>query len=403
MKDRVVKIVSYVLVALLSAGTAVLWCTAANKITANNELAQKQEAIDRLSKDNKLNELKARIYEYFIGEYDQGFMDDAAATAIVQALGDPWSYYMTAEQYGGYQDTMNNVTVGIGITIEEAEDAAGYKIIAVVQNSPAYEAGIKKNDVVTTVNGTSIVGAELSAVQELVRGEEGTKVTLTIARDGQSLTFEVVRKTYQLPVATYKMLEGNIGLVTIENFDARCSDETIAAVEALRGQGATALIFDVRNNPGGYKHELVKVLDYLLPEGVIFKSEDYLGNTAEDRSDASCVDLPMAVLANGNSYSAAEFFAAALVDYDAAFLVGQKTTGKGYFQTTFELSDGSAVNLSIGKYYTPNGISLAGVGLTPKYEVPVDDLTAYYIAVGALEPEEDPQIMAAVNALKTAN
>ena len=204
-------------------------------------------------------------------------------------------------------------------------------------------------------------------------------------------------------MATGQMLDGNIGLITIENFDARCADETIAAVESLRKQGAVALIFDVRNNPGGYKHELVKVLDHLLPEGVIFKSEDYLGNTSEDRSDASFVDLPMAVLVNGSSYSAAEFFAAALNDYDAAVVVGQKTFGKGYFQTTFELSDGSAVNLSIGKYYTPNGISLAGVGLTPDEEVAVDDLTAYYIAVDALEPEEDPQIMAAVNALKSAN
>ena len=191
--------------------------------------------------------------------------------------------------------------------------------------------------------------------------------------------------------------------MTIENFDARCAEETIAAIKALQDQGATALIFDVRNNPGGYKREMVKVLDYLLPSGELFKSEDYRGSVEIDYSDADHVALPMAVLINGNSYSAAEFFAAALNDYDAAILVGEKTSGKGYFQSTFELGDGSAVNLSVGKYYTPGGISLAGVGLTPEVPLAVDEYTAYMIAVDALEPTEDPQIMAAVNALKSAN
>lgn len=403
MRDRVIKIVSYVMVAVLSAGSAVLWCFAGTQMFKNNEVAQKQDVIDQLTANSKIDELQAKIYEYFIGEYDQGKMDDAAAAAIVQALGDPWSYYMTAEQYGGYQDTMNNVTIGIGITIQAKDDGSGYEILSVTKNSPAYEKGVLKKDVITAVNGVSVVGMDMATITNMVKGEEGTVVELTVARGGESLTFQVERKTFQLPVAQYRMLEGKIGLVTIENFDARCADETKAAVEALRQQGAVALIFDVRNNPGGYKSELVSVLDYLLPEGVIFKSENYMGETQEDRSDKNCVDLPMAVLVNGNSYSAAEFFAAALDDYDAAIVVGEKTCGKGYFQNTFVLSDGSAVNLSTGKYYTPNGTSLAGVGLTPELEVPVDEWTAYYIALDALEPEEDPQIMAAVNALKSAN
>ena len=141
----------------------------------------------------------------------------------------------------------------------------------------------------------------------------------------------------------------------------------------------------------------------MLPSGELFKSEDYRGSVEIDYSDDACVELPMAVLINGDSYSAAEFFAAALNDYDAAIVVGEKTSGKGYFQSTFELGDGSAVNLSIGKYYTPAGISLAGVGLTPEVPLVVDEYTAYMIAVDALEPTEDPQIMAAVNALKSVN
>ena len=197
------------------------------------------------------------------------------------------------------------------------------------------------------------------------------------------------------------MLEDGVGLVSIYNFDSRCYDETIAALESLLDQGAQKLIFDVRGNPGGYQKELVKILDYLLPEGDLFRSEYYTGSVVVDKSDAKCLEMPMAVLINGNSYSAAEFFAAALEEYDAAVTVGLPTTGKGYFQTAIRLSDGSAVRLSIGRYTTPNGVSLADVGgLQPNILVEVDDETAAAIAAGTLEPENDPQIQAALEALK---
>ena len=196
------------------------------------------------------------------------------------------------------------------------------------------------------------------------------------------------------------MLPGNVGLVTIANFDSRCASESIAAIESLLEQGATSLIFDVRYNPGGYAHELVQLLDYLLPEGDLFIAEDYLGNRSVDGSDASCLEIPMVVMVNGDSFSAAEFFAAALRDYEWATVVGEQTVGKGYFQQSFELSDGSAVNLSVGKYFTPGGISLAGIGVTPDVEVTVDEETWIDIYYGYLEPEEDPQIQAALDLLR---
>jgi len=188
--------------------------------------------------------------------------------------------------------------------------------------------------------------------------------------------------------------------VTIENFDDRCAAETIAAIESLLEQGVESLIFDVRNNPGGYAHELVELLDYLLPEGDLFRTVDYKGVEDVEISDAACLDIPMAVLVNGESYSAAEFFAAALQEYEAATVVGEKTTGKGHFQSTFLLSDGSAVALSIGKYYTPKGVSLEGVGIVPDVVVPVEPETAREIYYGRLTPEEDPQIQEALEALK---
>lgn len=383
MKKKILMIVSYVLVAVVAASTTALCFM-----------------VDRMKSGDKLDEVRRYLSTCFIGDLDMDEVEDSAAGAMVQALGDEWSYYMTAEQYTVHQEDMSNSYVGIGITVMVRQDGKGIDITQVTEGSPAQAAGLKQGDVVTAVGDTSTAGAELSEVSSLVRGEEGTTVELTVLRDGQSLTFQVERKRFETPVATYELLEDGIGLITIVNFDDRCSQETIAAVEALREQGAQALIFDVRNNPGGYKHELVEVLDYLLPEGPLFRTEDYLGREEVDESDADCVDMSMAVLMNLHSYSAAEFFAAALDEYDAAVTVGEKTYGKGYMQVTFPLSDGSAVNLSIGKYYTPNGESLAGVGLQPDVELVVDEETAAKIAAGSLAPEEDPQIQAAVEALK---
>ena len=290
--------------------------------------------------------------------------------------------------------------MGVGITVQTHQEG-GYEILSVTSGAPAQEAGILAGDILIAVDGTDVTATGSGSLTSLIRGEENTTVKLTILRKGEQKEFTLTRKRFQVPVATYKMLEGNIGLITIENFDQRCAQETIAAIEALMDQGAEALIFDVRNNPGGYKTEMLKLLDYLLPEGPLFRSVDYRGKEAVEYSDANHLDIPMAVIVNLSSYSAAEFFAASLDEYDAAITVGQKTYGKGYFQTTIPLSDGSAVNLSVGKYTTGKGLSLAGVGLTPEVEVAVDDATAAKILAGTLPPEEDPQIIAAINALKS--
>lgn len=384
MKKKILIVVSYVLVAAVAAATALVCCVTANR---NNT--------------GKLEQLEKLLLNCYIDEADQEKIEDAAASAMVSALGDRWSYYMTAEQYLAYQDTMSNSYVGVGITVQARPDGQGIDIVEVTLGSPAAEQGILAGDVLIAVGETNIIGMELADVSALIRGAEGTDVTLTVDRAGKQMSFTLTRKKFQTPVATYEMVEDGIGLVTIENFDDRCADETIAAIEALKKQGATALIFDVRNNPGGYKHELVELLDYLLPEGTLFRTEDFMGRTQVDKSDAKFLDMPMAVLMNLSSYSAAEFFAAALDEYDAAITVGEQTFGKGYFQSTFPLNDGSAVNLSIGKYYTPKGVSLAGVGLTPDVPVEVDEQTAAKIAAGMLKPEEDPQIIAAINALKS--
>lgn len=350
----------------------------------------------------KLSQIQTLLEERFVEEVDPVKLQDAAAGAMVDAAGDRWSHYISAADYTSYLERAANAYVGIGITIQLQEETGAMEIIEVLDGGPAKQAGLQVHDVVIQVEGKQCAELGLDGTKALVRGEAGTDVHVTVLRDEQQIEFTVTRQRFETPVATGTLLENGYGLITIENFESRCAEETIAAIDSLISQNAKGLIFDVRFNPGGYKSELVKVLDYLLPEGPLFRSQGSNGSEDVDYSDASCIDLPMAVLVNGDSYSAAEFFAAALQEYGAGTVVGQQTCGKGYYQNTFQLADGSAVAISTGKYFTPNGISLAGVGITPDVPVEVDQETYAAIYYDNLEPEEDPQLQAAIQALISA-
>lgn len=384
------KILSYVSAALVGAAAAtVVLCLTLD-----------------LGRVNKLEQLGNLIESRFIAETDRAEMEDAAAAAMVNSLGDRWSHYLTAEAYAANMEQLTNAYVGVGMTVTAREDGEGIDIVQVTPGGPAEEAGIQAGDVLIAVNGEAVDGLDVAGVSLKVKGEEGTFVELTMRRETEALTkkitFTVERRTIQVVVAEGEMITDQIGLITITNFDDRCASETIAALEQLLKDGAKSIIFDVRNNPGGFKHELVALLDYILPEGPLFRSEMYTGATSVDNSDADCVSgIPMVVLVNENSYSAAEFFAAALEEYDYASIVGEQTSGKGYFQQTFQLADGSGVALSVGKYCTPKGISLAEAGgLVPDLIVDVDDETAAEIYAGILDTAEDPQIQAAIELLK---
>ena len=349
----------------------------------------------------KLEQLENLINNLFIGEADQTAMEDAAAAAMIDSLGDRWSYYIPADQYGSYMEQMKNAYVGIGVTIQVVEGEPGFYVTKVNEGGPADQAGMLPGDRLVAVDGVDVTEMNVEEASSLVKGKENTTVELTVLREGDEVVLTVTRMLVQTPVAVGTMLENGVGLITIVNFDARCAEETIAAMEALLEQGATKLVFDVRFNPGGYVDELVKVLDYILPEGDLFRSVNYKGEEDVEVSDAKCLEnIPMAVLVNGDSYSAAEFFAAALSEYGYAVIVGEPTVGKGYYQSTFQLGDGSAVGLSIGKYFTPNGRSLAEEGgIVPDVVITVDMDTAMNIYSGMLAPAEDPQIQAAIEAM----
>lgn len=354
---------------------------------------------DWLGGESKLTQLSQLISECYIEDVDSVALEDAAAAAMLEATGDRWGYYIPASEMAAHRESVENAYVGIGITITVAHDGDGLQIMEVNPGSSAQEAGLQVDDVIIAIEGQPTGEMTTTDARNLVRGEEGTQVTITVRRGGEMLDFSVTRRKVEVIVAQGQMLENHVGLITITNFDERCADETIAAIESLLAQGMEKLIFDVRNNPGGYAEELVEVLDYLLPEGELFRTVNYQGRETVDSSDADCLEIPMAVLVNGDSYSAAEFFAAALQEYEAAVVVGEKTTGKGYFQNTFYLVDGSGAAISTGKYFTPKGVSLEGVGITPDVMIPADPETALAIYYGQLAPQEDPQLLAALAAL----
>lgn len=375
-----IKILSYILVAALASAATFFLCGGG---------------------PSKLASLQSLLERRFIGKVDSTAIEDAAAAAMVNALGDRWSYYVPAENYEALQEQHENAYVGVGISIEARQDGQGFNIVQVEPGGPALEAGIQPGDVLVEADGQPVQSLSAGQLRDLIRGEEGTSVSLSVLRNGRQLDLSMKRKTIQVQVVSAQMLPGQIGLIKIRNFNEKCAQEAQAAVDAMVDAGAEALVFDVRNNPGGYVTELTKLLDYLLPEGLLFHSVDYTGREQKIQSDAHAVQIPMAVLVNSESYSAAEFFAAALEEYDWAVVAGDPTCGKGYFQTTFRFADGSAVGLSIGKYFTPKGVSLAEAGgLRPEILVEVDDKTAAMIYAGTLSPEEDPQLQAAIKALQ---
>lgn len=309
----------------------------------------------------------------FVGEYDETQVVDSALSGMVDGLGDRWSYYLTEEEYEAQNQRRTNQYVGIGVTVNyESED--GLTIVEVTEGGPAEAAGLQGGEVISAVDGFSLAGEARYEGAERIQGEEGTTVTLEVlGTDGEARTVEVTRASLDSDPVTAKMLEGNVGYVALANFYDHSADRLKEEVTRLQEEGAEALVFDMRNNGGGYLSELTEMLDFLLPEGPIFISRDRAGNEKVTQSDAACVDLPMAVLVNANTYSAAEFFAAELQEQGVAVIVGEPTSGKGYSQQTFALPHGGAMAISTGAYFTGNGTSLIGTGLTLDREVYLTD------------------------------
>ncbi len=394
MNRKKISVPTALMLMLLVAVTCVIITNFAAAERYDSELSYLQKMENKYT---QLKEITDIIEKNFVGEYDEEEAIDMMLAGYVDGLGDQWSGFYTAEQTERINEYNANSYVGIGITIKTNENGE-YEVTAVNKKGPALKAGVAVRDIIIKVNGKP--ASEYETQDDLVaevRGEEGTKVYLTFARDGDSYECEITRKKIYNESVITKIVGDNIGYVSIDNFESNVDKEFIEKVGELIGQGVKGLIFDVRFNGGGYVTVMKNMLDILLPEGTVISMVNKAGKTTSYKSDADCIKLPMAVLTNEYSISAAEFFAAALQEYGVATVVGDKTGGKGYAQTLFELKDGSSLNLSVYKYYTPKGISLVGKGVTPDIEISLseEDFINFY----SLTVEQDTQLQAAIGAV----
>jgi len=351
---------------------------------------------------NELDELLDIISQRFIGEYDRDELIEEARRAIVYSLDDDWSYYMTPEEYEYFLQNSDNRYHGIGVEVTADEENGGIRVNNVYMNSGAHSAGIVTGDVIVAIDGESIRGWSMTEIRTALRRELDTTALITVLRyDGNFYDLTVVYSIIFTDPVKYEMLTGNIGYISLRNFEAGAADSFIDAVDTLIEQGAVAFIYDVRSNNGGKVTEMTRILDHLLPEGEIFIAVSYNGEEQITRSDASFIDRPAVVLVNQYSFSGAEYFTAVLSEYDYAFTVGEQTTGKNRMQTTLRLSTGAAVHLSTGEYLTPNRISLfSSGGFTPDYLVPLTEDEFRLFVSGDLSYDSDPQLQKAISLLK---
>ncbi|MBQ3534293.1 MAG: S41 family peptidase [Clostridia bacterium] len=359
----------------------------------NHRLDELEELETRYS---KLKTVADIVEKHFVAEYDEKDAIETALAGYIAGLGDVWSAYYTAEQTASIEEDESNQYVGIGVTYSLSAENA-YEITAVSAGGPADQAGILPGDRLVSAAGVDVSTLSSSDdLASLVKGEIGTVVTIVVERDGQQLSFEITRNLIVTYSVTSRMLENNVGYIAIADFDSKVDDEFHTHLDALVEQGAKGFVLDVRNNPGGYLNVMVDMLDLLLPSGIVITTVDKAGNEMPLTSDNYMLDMPLVVLTNEYSVSAAEFFAAALQEYDVATVIGTKTSGKGYSQQTFKLNDGSSVHISTTRYYTPKGKSLAETGVTPDVlvELSMEDLSN--LLSGKLADKDDEQLQSAL-------
>ncbi len=348
--------------------------------------------------EKKLSTIEEVIDEYYYKDedIDTDLMIEGMYSGMVDALGDPYSVYYTAEEWNQLMQETEGIYYGIGAYIS-LDPATGYgKINGVIPDTPAQEAGLRENDIIYLIDGESSQGMDLSEIVSRVKGEEGTTVHLTIYREGETdyLEIDVERRKIESPTVNYEMYDNGIGYIQITEFDDVTTDQFTEALAVIKGSKAKGLILDLRGNPGGSLPVVVDIARMILPKGLIVYTEDKYGERDEYTCDGEHeLDLPLVVLMNGNSASASEILAGAVKDYKKGTLIGTTTFGKGIVQRVMPLSDGTALKLTISAYYTPNGNNIHGVGIEPDIECEFDS-DAYY------EEDVDNQLQRAIQEIE---
>ncbi len=327
----------------------------------------------------KMKVIENVIDTYFYKEdVDKDTMVDGIFKGMVESLGDPYSEYYSKEELESLYQSSYGVYYGVGAYVSLDTTTGLAKISGIIAGTPAEEEGLRAEDIIYKVDDVDVTGLSLQETVSLIKGDENTTVKLTLIRDGREIEKEVTRRKVESPTVNFKMLDDGMAYIQITEFDTVTVDQFTEAMAMARGNDMKGLILDLRSNPGGNLSSVVSIGRQMLPEGLIVYTEDRDGNRDEYSCDGSKeLDVPMVVLVNGNSASASEILAGAIKDYGIGTLVGTTTFGKGIVQRPIELSDGSAVKLTISSYYTPNGINIHGIGIEPDVECEFDSERYY--------------------------
>lgn len=328
----------------------------------------------------KLNALDSLLDSFYMEDVDTDIATDNIFKAYLASYGDKYTVYYTPEEYKSLLESTTGKFYGIGAVCQKSEDGT-ILITDAYENAPAYEAGIRDGDRVAKVDGQDITDMDLTSAVALIKGDKGTSVHLEVLRDKSTFEVDVIRDEIEAQTVTYEMRENHIGYLAVSQFENVTMQQFQAALEDLKAQGMEGLVIDIRDNPGGVLATVVDMLEYILPDGLIVYTEDKSGQKVEYKgSDNHEINVPVAVLVNGNSASASEIFAGAVQDYGKGKIIGTQTFGKGIVQTIRPLTDGSAVKFTIAKYYTPKGQDIHGNGVTP-------DITVDYTAGDSLDTQ----------------
>ena len=345
----------------------------------------------------KLSEIDSKIRSEYMGAIDEANLQDHIAAGYIAGIGDRYASYYSVEETKDKLNSLAGSEVGLGLKVTQTSDGSVI-VFDVMADAPAQKAGLQEGDVITEVEGQSVTGMTLYQVRDLLIGAVGTTANFTVARGEETIPFSILRENYTNVSVSYSVM-GGIGYVSVDEFNESTDEQFIAAMDDLQGQGVSAVVFDMRIKLGGTLDSVAKSLDYVLPEGpIVYKTAKNSSREVLYSSDAEEVELPMMVLVNGQTASAAELFACALRDYGKAQLVGTLTYGKGCMQNFEQLSDGSGINFTVANFDPPKSENFDGKDLIRDFEVTLTDEQTenFYL----LAQEDDPQLQKALSLLR---
>lgn len=361
-----------------------------NISTSSND-SKSDITFDSKKYKKKIKKLEAYIKSLYLDDISENELVEGSFKGIMAALGDPYSEYYTSEEYKSVMESTNGEYNGIGVVVSKPEEKDGLSVIQVYDNTPAAEAGIEKNDVIIKIDGKDVTEVDINVAVGYIKGKDGTSVAVTVRRGEEVMELQVNRRKIERPTVASKMLDNSIGYIRLEEFDGVSTSQFSSAIDSLKDSGMKKLVIDIRDNPGGRLDVVCDILDLFVEKDkllVYTKDKNDKGEEEYTKSDASVKDIPICILVNENSASAAEVFTGVMQDYGLADIVGVKTFGKGIVQKIIDMGDGSAIKLTVSKYYLPNGENIHGEGITPDYVVELP------------EGEEDTQLNKALEILE---